>query len=298
MNPDHAVRGVAVFILLSSVIRSLLAWQSVGKGKQPAVSARNLASAILKAVGGLLASLAIWLGLPIFLGSGIHESAAWLAMAAAASSILDFIASLLWRRPAKVERTLPLVAAAAILILGSGALGFVLHLRSTPGGIDPIVCAHPPVLGRWRVATGGRTALTNHHHAQPPQQDYAVDLVIDGPPDASFGQIVHAPVDGEVTIAEGKRSAGDGPAEGNLIVIQTASGSDIWLAHLKEDSVKVARGDKVRAGAPLAAVGDTGSANSPHLHIHCEWNGRPVPIMLGPGLPFAVRGDILGLQAK
>jgi murein DD-endopeptidase MepM/ murein hydrolase activator NlpD len=45
-----------------------------------------------------------------------------------------------------------------------------------------------------------------------------------------------------------------------------AGGRYLVLAHLKQGSVTVHVGDAVRRGQPLAAVGNSGHTNEPHLH--------------------------------
>jgi murein DD-endopeptidase MepM/ murein hydrolase activator NlpD len=53
---------------------------------------------------------------------------------------------------------------------------------------------------------------------------------------------------------------------GNYVVIDHGNGEFSHLGHLKPGSVKVAVGDKVRAGQTLAQVGTSGSSLFPHLH--------------------------------
>ena len=42
------------------------------------------------------------------------------------------------------------------------------------------------------------------------------------------------------------------------------------MAHLKQGSVTVRVGDIVRRGQPLAAVGNNGHSNEPHLHLQVQ----------------------------
>jgi murein DD-endopeptidase MepM/ murein hydrolase activator NlpD len=42
------------------------------------------------------------------------------------------------------------------------------------------------------------------------------------------------------------------------------------MGHLKQGSVMVQVGDVVRQGQPLAAVGNTGHTNEPHLHLQVQ----------------------------
>jgi murein DD-endopeptidase MepM/ murein hydrolase activator NlpD len=94
----------------------------------------------------------------------------------------------------------------------------------------------------------------------------------------SYGRPVLAPGDGAV-VAVVNDVAEDGadmsiPAVkangmvvfGNYIVIDHGNGEFSHLGHLKPGSAKVAIGDKVRAGQPIAQVGTSGSSLFPHLH--------------------------------
>lgn len=65
---------------------------------------------------------------------------------------------------------------------------------------------------------------------------------------------------------------------GNHLVVSTAAGF-ILVAHLREGSLTVREGDEVRAGQPLASVGNSGNSMGPHLHIQ---------VMEGPD-PFTDR---------
>ena len=69
---------------------------------------------------------------------------------------------------------------------------------------------------------------------------------------------------GEVSIAEVKKNGM--VIFGNYIVIDHGNGEFSHLGHLKPGSVRVAVGDKVRAGQQIAQVGTSGSSLFPHLH--------------------------------
>ena len=47
-------------------------------------------------------------------------------------------------------------------------------------------------------------------------------------------------------------------------------GRYVSMAHLKQGSVTVRVGDVVRRGQPLAAVGNNGHSNEPHLHLQVQ----------------------------
>ncbi len=61
---------------------------------------------------------------------------------------------------------------------------------------------------------------------------------------------------------------------GNYVIIGGQEGF-AFLAHATAGSICVAEGQQVRAGEPVASVGDTGNSTAPHLHYQ---------LMDGPGL--------------
>lgn len=70
--------------------------------------------------------------------------------------------------------------------------------------------------------------------------------------------------------------AGTNGDHANNLVMDIAGGRYLVLGHLKQGSVTVHVGDVVRRGQPLAAVGNSGHTNEPHLHaqIQDEATGR------------------------
>jgi murein DD-endopeptidase MepM/ murein hydrolase activator NlpD len=143
------------------------------------------------------------------------------------------------------------------------------------------------------VITGGRSRLTNYHHNSPAAQNLAIDLVRDENNSPTEGQPVYAPATGTIETADDGYAPGSGPAEGNLIIIKTADNTDIWLAHLQQDSLTVIAGQPVTAGTAIARTGRSGSATIPHLHIHAQQNGHPIPILWKPKNQYLVRGDVI-----
>jgi murein DD-endopeptidase MepM/ murein hydrolase activator NlpD len=133
---------------------------------------------------------------------------------------------------------------------------------------------------------------------------YAYDLVIvddqrrmshgdEGAPEnwLGFGRAVHAPVDGVVVSVRADQpdngqwnpeALNDDPniLFGNHIVIEH-DGAYVVLAHLKQGSLRVGAGDRVRAGDQIANVGHSGSSLFPHLHVQV----MDAPTSRGEGLP-------------
>lgn len=84
---------------------------------------------------------------------------------------------------------------------------------------------------------------------------------------APHGKEVFAPSDGTVVFA------GLEGGYGNVIVIDHGYGIKTRYGHLAKMLVKA--GDKVKRGALIAAVGNTGRSTGPHLHYEVRVNGIP-----------------------
>ena len=73
------------------------------------------------------------------------------------------------------------------------------------------------------------------------------------------------------------------PPEGNHVIIDHGNSEYSVLAHLKLGSVKVKAGDKVKSDTMIGRCGNSGNAETPHLHIHLQ----NTPILFnGEGLPM------------
>jgi hypothetical protein len=55
---------------------------------------------------------------------------------------------------------------------------------------------------------------------------------------------------------------------GNVVVIDHGNGQFSYYAHLRARSISVRVGDKVKSGAVLGEVGNSGDSTEPHLHFH------------------------------
>jgi murein DD-endopeptidase MepM/ murein hydrolase activator NlpD len=82
-----------------------------------------------------------------------------------------------------------------------------------------------------------------------------------------FGQAVLAPSDGTVVFK------GWEGGYGNVLVIDHGYGVKTRYGHLSQ--VLVGLGDRVRRGARIASVGNTGKSTGPHLHYEVRVNGIP-----------------------
>ena len=110
-----------------------------------------------------------------------------------------------------------------------------------------------------------------------------------------FGADIHAVADGPVVgLLEGlpEQVAGQSPTGlpleqygGNHIVQDIGDGNYAFYAHLKTGSVKVKLGDQLTTGQVIAALGNTGNTDAPHLHFHVM--STPDPLR-SDGLPFVI----------
>ncbi len=89
------------------------------------------------------------------------------------------------------------------------------------------------------------------------------------------GTSVVAPADGVIVLA----AASPFTLEGNLLMIDHGMGLNSVFLHLSRIDVK--KGDVVRQGQQVGAIGMTGRATGPHLHWGMKWNEEridPAPL--------------------
>jgi len=197
----------------------------------------------------------------------------------------------------------------------------IFSVRARKGPSPGVDLAFPLQGGTFCVAQGGASRVLNAHYVHPSQR-YAIDLVkvseggvrarglYPPTPDryAIWETDVVSPCDGRVLeavdglpdllppVREPSRPAG------NHIVIETDQ-STVFLAHLRNGSICVRVGDRVRAGQLLGRVGNSGNTSEPHLHLHAEAGPYAGPASGGPGVAirfdgrFLVRNDMVRVRA-
>jgi hypothetical protein len=176
----------------------------------------------------------------------------------------------------------------------------------------PVVIA-PPLAGpNWLDGdsccdmTAHRTAVNPINGQLYAAERFAIDYVQLGPDGRLFtgdkaelgsypyfGADIHAVADGPVVavvdgLAEqvpGKNPTGLSLDQygGNHIVQDIGDGNYAFYAHLKTQSIKVKPGDQLTTGQVVAALGNTGNSDAPHLHFHVMSNPDP---LRADGLPF------------
>jgi murein DD-endopeptidase MepM/ murein hydrolase activator NlpD len=163
-----------------------------------------------------------------------------------------------------------------------------------------------PFDGEWYVGWGGRTVEQNYHAATSDQR-FAYDLLVqrggmthDGDGKAleqyyCWGLPILAPGAGTVATALdglpdqpiGRMDRANPP--GNHVVLDHGNGEFSLLAHLRNGSVAVKAGDRVRAGAKLGECGNSGNSSEPHLHYHLQ---NTAVFGRGEGLPAQFQGYV------
>lgn len=101
-----------------------------------------------------------------------------------------------------------------------------------------------------------------------------------------WGRDILATGDGTVVIARGDRP--DQPVDGvsdpkfyaseypnggdpgNHVIIDHGNGEFSMIAHLKQGSVRIKVGDKVKAGTPIGQLGNSGDTTGPHVHVQLQ----------------------------
>jgi peptidase M23-like protein len=151
---------------------------------------------------------------------------------------------------------------------------------------DPVTI-DMPFAGEWYVFSGGRSVFVNEHWSTSSQR-HALDIikVVDGSSYRgdktkltsyyAFGKTLVAPAAGRMTAVVDTRpdlAIGDSDLDrpqGNYLVMDIGNGRYVMMGHLQRGSVQVEVGDRVRAGQPLARVGNSGNTSEPHLHIQVQ----------------------------
>ena len=188
----------------------------------------------------------------------------------------------------------------------------------TPRNVNVVEITSPFPPGRYIVAHGGFNEAINGHVATlNPEierfknwrgQSYGLDffkidrfgLRVRGwrPTDpkayVSYGTPITAPCPGSVISSSSDLPDMQVPVMdrenmlGNHVLLDCGT---YWLllAHLRQGTVKVDRGDELEVGAPLGEIGNSGNSSEPHLHIHAQ---RPVSTgHLISGSPLAIKID-------
>ena len=82
---------------------------------------------------------------------------------------------------------------------------------------------------------------------------------------------------------------------GNYVLLELAGGGFAFYGHLAPGSIRVREGQRVRRGAQLGRVGNSGNSTGPHLHFHVIDAPSGAFIGAAEGLPFVFeRFEVVG----
>jgi len=145
-----------------------------------------------------------------------------------------------------------------------------------------------PFKGSWFVFWGGDTKKLNAYH-DVPNQRYAFDFGIVNNKKKSykgkgktnkdyycFGKKILSPANGAIIeVINGVRDNKPGSmnrysAFGNAIIIKHRKDEISVLAHLKNGSISVRVGDKIKTGQIIGLCGNSGNSSESHLHYHLQ----------------------------
>ncbi|WP_246665976.1 M23 family metallopeptidase [Aquamicrobium sp. LC103] len=186
--------------------------------------------------------------------------------------------------------------------------GFFVRPRQPPAASDFLdyetkATLRLPFEGEWHVYWGGRTPEDNYHAVDPGQR-FASDFLVVTDGSSSRGEgtrleeyhcwdrRILAPASG--TVAAAVDDLPDNPLgemdprnpAGNHVVLDLGNDEYAFLAHLKEGSVGVEKGDSVQAGQEIGRCGNSGNSSEPHLHFHLQTTPS---LGAGEGLPAFFR---------
>jgi len=163
------------------------------------------------------------------------------------------------------------------------------------GGYKDVTKLKLPFSGEWFVYQGGRSAFQNANFLNEDQR-FSLDFVLmkdgrifsgDGTDITQyycFGQPILAPADGLVVdVQDGYqdnppgRPAMDSP-HGNEILISHGNSEFSMMDHLKQNSIRFKKGDKVKQGDVVAECGNSGPSPIPRIHYQLQNSaGLPLP---------------------
>jgi len=134
-----------------------------------------------------------------------------------------------------------------------------------PGGVDNGIgygYAWPWRQGVYYVTQGAGGDFSHN----TPKGRYAVDIAM---PEGTPIVVSRA---GQVVEVENDQDGRGNHPSGNFVRILHDDGTMSVYLHLQRGSIKVAEGQWVRPGQPLASSGNTGRSTGPHLHFVVQRN--------------------------
>lgn len=162
-------------------------------------------------------------------------------------------------------------------------------------------CCETPLHVRAALPVNGNAAITQRFAIDWQQLDSQGRIYAGDPSDVHsytiYSQKVHAVADGKVVQAidglpdQVPGTLPEGLAidemEGNSVVLDLGDGRYAFYAHMQPNSLRVKKGDTVKAGQVIGLVGNSGNTDAPHLHFHVM--DGPLPVASN-GLPYVLSG--------
>jgi len=160
----------------------------------------------------------------------------------------------------------------------------------------------PPFMGEWEIYQsfdGPHTHRGQWRHAidfYMTEQDQSYSGRGDKLADYfCFGIPIISPVHGEV-VRYYDRLPDNAPGEvdtqnnwGNFVLIRLQNGLHVLLAHLRQHSVKVKEGDRLKPGDSVAVCGNSGRSPQPHIHLQVQREA----VLGSPTYPFHLTSVLL-----
>jgi hypothetical protein len=198
-----------------------------------------------------------------------------------------------WARGAVVS----LDATGAVLDIGPATGSY--RLLTTPFRLDePLFTASPPnsplamtlpTAGQWFLYQGADGSVSHQGYFAFDMAPVDGSLSFSSPPGSSsnadyfsFGQPIYAPLPGTISESddlnpdETPPSPPFGNPPANVVRVDSGGGLSVAMLHLQQGSTLVSPGDAVLEGEALAAVGNSGYSDFPHLHVEVNEPGGPL----------------------
>ena len=299
---------LVIYLLQTVVPLALMAWITLAPQRS--------------SIGFWVQAVSTGLGIAALMLTGVLLFPPWWAPWAFGLLLILAITIALRRRtlasskPHGVTAWIIITAFAAFALFAADQMRLTYEAATIPEGAA-VDLAPPLGAGHYLIINGGAGTVLNAHADALDQSNpahhafygtaFGVDIVAidrlglraDGvnPSDPRryriFGTPVVAPCVGTViTAVDGLPDMpvpeqDDKHLAGNHIILRCGA-VDIVLGHFHRGSVRVAAGEVLAIGAPIAQVGNSGSSSEPHLHIHAQlqgtqatpFSGRPIPLRL------------------
>jgi hypothetical protein len=186
----------------------------------------------------------------------------------------------------------------------------IAAVRHTRPAAPTVELAFPFEEGLFAISQGGSGPPMQSAHLGSPAQVFAVDITmlnraglgrdslssVNPESWVIWGKPVLSPCAGDVVWARDGivDRIGRDPVTpaGNVVAIE-CNGVIVYLAHFRDGTVQVRKGDAVTTGQFLGEIGASGNTGGPHLHIHAEKPPFAGEFSQNDGVPMTFGGRFL-----